>query len=254
MSGLLADNILAENALAQNLSKVQQKIQHCAQKAERDINEIRLIVVSKTRSLDEVKAVASLGQNCFAENTIQDAMTKIPQLNNTALEWHFIGHLQSKKAGKIPGYFQWIHSIDSIKLAQKLSNAMLNNSQNSTNPEARLNCLIQVNVSGEASKSGLKPSEVKPFLQHVLDQQFPCLKWRGLMTIGVQGDVQQTRNAFVQLRELQQSCKAELSMPEFDQLSMGMSGDYCLAIEEGATLVRVGTSVFGQRSVEKTMA
>ena len=123
---------------------------------------------------------------------------------------------------------------------------MLNNSLNS-----RLNCLIQVNVSGEASKSGLKPAQVKSFLQEVLDQQLPCLVWRGLMTIGVSGDEQQTRNAFVQLRELQQSCKAELSVPEFDQLSMGMSDDYCLAIEEGATMVRVGTSVFGQRSVKK---
>ena len=230
------------NTIAENLSKVQQKIQQCAERAGRDVNEICLVAVSKTRSLDEVKAVASLGQSAFGENTIQDAMSKIPGLSSTSLEWHFIGHLQSKKAGKIPGYFQWIHSVDSIKLAQKLSNAMSNNSQNS-----RLNCLIQVNVSGEDSKSGLKPAEVKPFLQDVLDQQFPCLVWRGLMTIGVQGDEQQTRNAFAQLRELQQSCKAEFSLHEFDQLSMGMSGDYCLAIEEGATLVRVGTSIFGAR-------
>jgi len=234
--------------IAEKLAKVQKKIQRCAQKVDRDINEIRLIVVSKTRTLDEVEFVVSLGQNCFAENTIQDAMSKIPQLNNSALEWHFIGHLQSKKAVKIPGYFQWIHSIDSIKLAQKLSNAMLNNSRDLTNPDARLNCLIQVNVSEEDSKSGLKLSEVKPFLQNVLDKPLPGLIWRGLMTIGVQGDEQQTRNAFAQLRELQQSCRAELSMPEFDQLSMGMSGDYCLAIEEGATMVRVGTSIFGQRN------
>ena len=233
---------VAENLLAVNLDRVQQKIQQCAEKAGRDSNEIRLIAVSKTRSLDEVKSVASPGQNAFGENTIQDAMTKIPQLNNKALEWHFIGHLQSKKAGKIPGYFQWIHSVDSIKLAQKLSNAMLNNSKNS-----RLNCLIQVNVSGEDSKSGLKPAEVKPFLQDVLNQQLPCLVWRGLMTIGVSGDESQTRSAFAQLRELQQSCKTEFGLPDFDQLSMGMSGDYCLAIKEGATMVRVGTSIFGQR-------
>ena len=228
--------------LAENLSKVQQEIQQCAERAGRDINDVCLIAVSKTRSLEEVKEIVSLGQNAFGENTIQDAMSKIPHLSNTKLAWHFIGHLQSKKAGKIPGYFQWIHSVDSIKLAQKLSNAMLNNSKNS-----RLNCLIQVNVSGEDSKSGLDPAEVKSFLQEVLDKQFPCLLWRGLMTIGVQGDEQQTRKAFAQLRELQQSCRAEFDLPKFDQLSMGMSGDYCLAIEEGATLVRVGTSIFGQR-------
>ena len=226
---------------ASNLLSVQQEIQQCAERAGRDSNEIRLIAVSKTRSLDEVKSVASLGQVCFGENTIQDAMTKIPYLNQN-VEWHFIGHLQSKKAGKIPGYFQWIHSVDSIKLAQKLSNAMLSNSKNST-----LNCLIQVNVSGEDSKSGLKPAEVKSFLQDVITQQFPCLVWRGLMTIGVQGEKQQTRHAFAQLRKLQQACKAEFELQDFDQLSMGMSGDYCLAIEEGATMVRVGTSIFGER-------
>jgi len=234
---------VADNVLAENLSRVQQKIQRCAEKAGRDINEISLVAVSKTRSLDEVKSVISLGQSSFGENTIQDALSKIPHLSDNTLEWHFIGHLQSKKAGKLPGYFQWIHSVDSIKLAQKLSNAMHNYSKNS-----QLNCLIQVNVSGEDSKSGLKPAEVKPFLQDVLNQQFPCLRWRGLMTIGVQGDEQQTRDAFAQLRELQQSCTAEFSLPEFDQLSMGMSGDYCLAIEEGATLIRVGTSIFGQRA------
>lgn len=208
------------------------------------MNDICLIAVSKTRSLAEVQSVISLGQSGFGENTIQDAMTKIPMLNQQALEWHFIGHLQSKKAGKIPGYFQWIHSIDSIKLAQKLSTAMSNYSKNST-----LNCLIQVNVSGEDSKSGLPAEAVKPFLRELLDLQLPCLRWRGLMTIGVRGDEQQSRNAFTQLRILQQSCRDEFDLPVFDQLSMGMSGDYCLAIEEGATLIRVGTSIFGQRDV-----
>lgn len=237
MSGSSAKKVLAEN-----LASVRHKIQQCAQKAGRDIDDIKLIAVSKTRSLEEVKSVAGLGQNCFAENTIQDAMTKIPYLVNSSLEWHFIGHLQSKKAGKLPGYFQWIHSVDSFKLAKKLSTAMQNYSRNST-----LNCLIQVNVSGEDSKSGLNPAEVKPYLREILDQQFPCLVWRGLMTIGVQGDEQQTRDAFAKLRELQQSCRDYFRLAEFDQLSMGMSDDYCLAIEEGATMVRVGTSIFGHR-------
>jgi pyridoxal phosphate enzyme (YggS family) len=229
-------------SLAENLTAVRHKIQQCAEAAGRDVSDIQLIAVSKTRSLQAVQAVAALEQTAFGENTIQDAMTKIPQLNNQALQWHFIGHLQSKKAGKIPGYFQWIHSVDSLKLAQKLSHAMASNSKNSI-----LNCLIQVNVSGEDSKSGLKPDAVRPFLREVLDQRFPCLSWRGLMTIGVRGDEQQTRQAFSQLRELQQSCRDEFALAEFDQLSMGMSGDYCLAIAEGATLVRVGTSIFGQR-------
>lgn len=228
--------------LADNLSAVQQKIQQCAEKAGRDVKDIRLIAVSKTRSLDEVKSLAELGQNCFGENTIQDAMTKIPYLNQRGVEWHFIGHLQSKKAGRLPGYFQWIHSVDSIRLAQKLSSAMQNKTKN-----AVLNCLIQVNVSGETSKSGLMPVEVKPFLQQALDLELPCLQWRGLMTIGIKGDDKKTRKAFAVLKELQQSCKTEFGLQNFDQLSMGMSGDYCMAIEEGATMVRVGTSIFGSR-------
>jgi len=227
--------------LADNLLVVQQNIQRCAERAGRDVNQIHLIVVSKTRSLEEVKAVASLGQKHFGENTIQDAMTKIPHLTQD-VEWHFIGHLQSKKAGKLPGYFQWIHSVDSIKLAQKLSSAMQAHTKH-----AVLNCLIQVNVSGEETKSGLLCDEVKPFLQQVLKLELPCLKWRGLMTIGVKGDEPQTRNAFARLRVLQETCKADFGLQDFDQLSMGMSGDYCLAIEEGATMVRVGTSIFGQR-------
>lgn len=231
------------SVIAENLSCVQQKILSCAEKSGRDVNEIKLIAVSKTRSLEEVEAVVDLGITSLAENTIQDAMTKIPYFpHQLDVEWHFIGHLQSKKAGKLPGYFQWIHSVDSLKLAQKLSSAMMNNSKN-----AVLNCLIQVNVSGEKTKSGLMPDEVKPFLQEILKQALPCLQWRGLMTIGVQGDEQQTRRAFSQLKELQESCKAEFSLNHFDQLSMGMSGDYCLAIEEGATMLRVGTSIFGRR-------
>ena len=231
-----------DNRLADNLAAVLRQIQSCAQRAGRDQADIQLIVVSKTRTLDEVQAIDALGQHHFGENTIQDAMSKIPYLNSSHAEWHFIGHLQSKKAGKLPGYFQWIHSVDSLKLAQKLSTAMSNKAKNS-----QLNCLIQVNVSGEVSKSGLMPAEVESFLKEVLERQLPCLKWRGLMTIGVQGNELQTRQAFAQLREIQQACKQKFKLDDFDQLSMGMSGDYCLAIEEGATMVRVGTSIFGPR-------
>ncbi len=234
---------MVDNSLAENLAALQKEIQQCAEKAGRDSKSIRLIAVSKTRQLKEVQAIADLGQVRFGENTIQDAMTKIPYLGHQ-LEWHFIGHLQSKKAGKLPGYFQWVHSVDSIKLAQKLSTAMLGHASS-----AALNCLIQVNVSGEETKSGLMPAEVKPFLREVLALKLPAIKWRGLMTIGVAGNEQQTRDAFIQLRRLQESCSEQFELADFDQLSMGMSGDYCLAIEEGATMVRVGTAIFGARKV-----
>ncbi len=243
--------------LAENLAGVQQKIIECANRSGRDVNDIRLIAVSKTRSLDEVKAIAELGQCCFGENTIQDAMTKISNLNSTAInnaamnytamnyteiEWHYIGHLQSKKAGKIPGYFQWIHSVDSLKLAQKLSFAMRANAKKSA-----LNCLIQVNVSNEQGKSGLSPVEVGDFIGQVLQLELPCVHWRGLMTIGIRGDEERTRDVFAQLKKLQEKCVVEFGLSKFDQLSMGMSDDYCVAIEEGATMIRLGTSIFGQR-------
>jgi pyridoxal phosphate enzyme (YggS family) len=234
---------IADNLRADNLHRVQQNIKHCAEQSGRDSSDITLVAVSKTRSLSEVQSVVALGQTTFAENTIQDAMSKIPHLSNElAMEWHFIGHLQSKKAGKIPGYFQWIHSVDSIKLAQKLSSAMLKNYQH-----AVLNCLIQVNVSGEESKYGLTPEQLKGFLQQLSTLALPCLQWRGLMTIGVRGDEQKTRKVYAQLRALQENCRKEFALENFDQLSMGMSDDYCLAIEEGATIVRVGTSIFGKR-------
>ena len=234
----------SRSAVTARLEAVQQEISHCAQRAGRDAKDIQLIAVSKTRTLEEVKVVAELGQRCFGENTIQDAMTKVPFMGADT-EWHFIGHLQSKKAGKLAGHFQWIHSVDSLKLAQKLSNAMLNHSSDSI-----LNCLVQVNVSGEESKSGLTPEQVKPFLKEVLALELPCLRWRGLMTIGVRGDEQQTRAAFRRLKDLLLSCQSEFGLRAFDQLSMGMSGDYCLAIEEGATMIRVGTSIFGARDYE----
>ena len=229
--------------LAENLLRVKKEIERCAVISGRDANSVKLITVSKTRSLEEVEAVVALGQSCLGENTVQDAMIKIPHLSSQDIEWHFIGHLQSKKAGKLPGYFQWIHSVDSIKLAKKLSSALSSHSKNSV-----LNCLIQVNVSGEETKSGLLLDEVKPFLREVLQQELPCLSWRGLMTIGVQANEDQTRNAFSQLRVLQESCREEFTLKDFDQLSMGMSNDYCLAIEEGATIIRVGTSIFGEKS------
>jgi uncharacterized pyridoxal phosphate-containing UPF0001 family protein len=202
--------------LEENLVRVKKEIERCAVIAGRDANSVKLIAVSKTRSLEEVETVVALGQSCLGENTVQDAMTKIPHLSSQDIEWHFIGHLQSKKAGKLPGYFQWIHSVDSLKLAKRLSSAQID--------------------------------EVEPFLQEVLQHDLPCLRWRGLMTIGVRSNEEKTRHAFSQLRELQQACKKKFHLENFDQLSMGMSGDYCLAIEEGATMVRVGTSIFGERS------
>jgi len=226
-----------------NLAAVKRHIHDCAVRSGRVPGDITLVAVSKTRSLDEVKLAIDAGQDDFGENTVQDALTKIPELRGTRSKWHFIGHLQSKKAKLIPANFHWVHSVDSLKLAQKLSNAMLNSEE-----DTDINCLVQVNVSDEASKSGLNRTEIVPFIDELLQLELPCISWRGLMTIGVQGDDASSRAAFSELRLMLDRCQREFGLVDFDQLSMGMSNDYPIAIEEGSTMVRVGTAIFGERS------
>ena len=226
-----------------NLAAVKRHIHDCAVRSGRVPGDITLVAVSKTRSLDEVKLAIDAGQDDFGENTVQDALTKIPELRGTRSKWHFIGHLQSKKAKLIPANFHWVHSVDSLKLAQKLSNAMLNSEE-----DTDINCLVQVNVSDEASKSGLNRTEIVPFIDELLQLELPCISWRGLMTIGVQGDDASSRTAFSELRFMLDRCQREFGLVDFDQLSMGMSNDYPIAIEEGSTMVRVGTAIFGERS------
>ncbi len=183
----------------------------------------------------------ALGQQVFGENTVQDAMRKVPFLP-PRVEWHFIGHLQSRKAGKLPGHFQWLHSLDRLKLARRLSSAFQERL-----PDGELNCLVQVNLANDPAKSGISEKALMPFIEQLLSQPLPGLRWRGLMTIGVRGDREQTRRVFSRLRDLQQQCQRRFDLPAFDQLSMGMSNDYALAIEEGATLLRIGTALFGER-------
>ena len=231
--------------VADNLRFTNERIRQLSIDAGRAVDEVCLIAVSKTRSLSEVEQAIAAGQTVFGENTVQDALTKISQLAESGhqnIEWHFIGHLQSKKSKQVAEHFQWIHTVDSLKLAQKLSVAMQQH-----NPNSVLNCLLQVNVSGEMSKSGLSRCETIALLEELQKLNLPNLAWRGLMTIGVQADETETRKAFSDLRELRNECQKQFDLKEFDQLSMGMSNDYDIAIEEGATMVRVGTQLFGQR-------
>ena len=231
--------------IADNLKSTRERIQQLSLDAGRTVDDVCLIAVSKTRSLAEVKKAIAAGQTVFAENTVQDALTKIPQLAETTqsnLEWHFIGHLQSKKSKQVAENFQWIHTVDSLKLAQKLSAAMQQHK-----PDGVLNCLLQVNLSGEESKSGLSREELIALLDKLVELNLPNLAWRGLMTIGVNDDVAETRKAFSNLRKLLEECQQRSGLKNFDQLSMGMSDDYAIAIEEGSTMVRIGTDLFGKR-------
>lgn len=229
--------------IARRLTSIREQIDQLALKAKRNPDEIRLVVVSKTRTVDEVRAAVDFGCVDFGENTLQDAMTKIPEFTDVNLNWHFIGHLQSNKTKHIPGNFNWLHTLDSLKLAKRLSDTF---ERSDTNDE--LQCLIQVNVSGEESKSGIHVDDLCSLVEQIQSENLTGIRLRGLMTIGVNADVEQTRNVFRKLKELQVKISQQFGLSDFDQLSMGMSGDYEIAIEEGATMIRLGTSVFGERS------
>jgi len=230
------------SVITENLAAIKEHVEELSVVSGRSAESVKLIAVSKTRSYQEVRQAIDAGQSDFGENTIQDALTKIPECAGHAIDWHFIGHLQSKKAKHIPDNFQWLHSVDSLKLAQKLSAEIVRHHKN-----LELNCLLQVNVAEETSKSGLTQTEVMPFLDELLQQKLPGLNWRGLMTIGVQGNEVQTGTAFSVLRNLLNKCQQTSGLKDFDQLSMGMSSDYAIAIQEGSTMVRIGTAIFGDR-------
>ena len=229
-------------SVADKIQLIKRNIEGAAKNAGRSVDEIKLIAVSKTRNVTELQQAIDAGLNVFGENTVQDAMTKIPVLGTEKNEWHFIGHLQSKKVKFIPNNFRWIHTIDSIQLAKKLSDAMV-----MAGVKKDLNCLMQVNVTGESTKSGVPVLTLNAFIDELLSMDFPCLRWRGMMTIGVKDDSEKTRDGFIRLRESLDLHKKKFNPDDFDQLSMGMSEDYPIAIEEGATMIRLGTSIFGNR-------
>ena len=221
------------------LTDIRARIKTAAATAGRNPANIRLIAVSKTRSLQAVKALAAEGQIDFAENTIQDAETKIPFCN--ALSWHFIGHLQSNKTKFIPALFEWVHSIDSFKLVRRLDAAASDSSK-------KINILLQVNTAQDENKAGIDAQQLFPLAEQILSASFENIKLKGLMTIGLRQATQiQTQQTFYDLRKLAESAAAEFGDEYFSELSMGMSGDFEIAIAEGATMVRVGTALFGER-------
>jgi pyridoxal phosphate enzyme (YggS family) len=227
--------------IAANLARVNAAIQDAAMKAGRNPAEVKLIAVSKTQPAAAVAAAVAAGQRRFGENTVQDALTKIPGFAGQGLEWHFIGHLQSNKARHIPGHFQWLHSLDSLKLAERAARF-------AADANATLNALIEVNVGRDPAKHGIAPEEVVPLLEQLLKANLRALALRGLMAIGPHPATETARRAaFAALRALRDQCVARFALPAFTELSMGMSDDFREAILEGSTLVRIGTAIFGQR-------
>ena len=217
-----------------NIEVVRQRIANACQRAGRSPDEITIVAVTKTVEPAAITTALKLGIRHFGENRVQEADTKIRQLSwlEPCPTWHMVGHLQTNKAKVAIEIFDIIHSVDSIRLAEVLSRRT----------QKLLPILLEVNVSGEASKSGFLPAEVEPALEPI--SQLPQLEIRGLMTIApLVADAEQVRPIFRQLRSLRDS----LALKE---LSMGMTDDFEVAIEEGATLVRIGRAIFGEREIK----
>lgn len=219
------------------LSAVQQRIARACLLAGRDPAEVVLLAVSKTRSAAELRELASQGQQCFGENYLQEALEKMAVLPDLALEWHFIGPIQSNKTRPIAEHFSWVHSVDRLKIAQRLS-------EQRPPPLGPLNICLQVNISGEASKSGVGLNALPELAQQVA--ALPQLRLRGLMAIPAPADDEaEQRRPFQALRQAMEQLNAQGL--QLDTLSMGMSDDLEAAIAEGASMVRIGTALFGPR-------
>ena len=222
--------------LDQRLSATLQSLENAAKGAHRPVP--RLLAVSKTQSATAVAALASAGQRAFGENYVQEAQAKVAELASLQLEWHLIGHLQSNKAEIAAGLFDWVQGVDRMKLV-----AALARSRPSHLPP--LNVLIQVNIDDEASKHGCRPDEV-PQLEASIAAE-PRLALRGLMAIPApHSEIERRRAAYNAMSTLFQSLASRHG--QVDTLSMGMSDDFPLAIAEGATMVRIGTALFGPRA------
>lgn len=229
-------------SISANLQAVNARILAAARAAGRDAGSVRLLAVSKTKPADDVRLAAQAGQSAFGENYVQEGVDKIAELADLGLEWHFIGPLQSNKTRLVAESFDWVHSIDRLKIAERLS------AQRGAGLQP-LNVCIQVNVSGETSKSGVTPAEVPALAAAVA--ALPRLRLRGLMCIPEPSpDERLVRSRFAALRGIKDALSAT-GLP-LDTLSMGMSHDLEAAIEEGATIVRIGTAIFGERMSPET--
>jgi pyridoxal phosphate enzyme (YggS family) len=225
------------NIIATRLQQVRQRINDAEQRFARIPHSVMLLAVSKTHSVDEIRAAIVAGQRCFGENYVQEALEKMALLASERLEWHFIGDIQTNKTKAIAQNFAWVHSVSRWKIAQRLN-------EHRTAHLSPLNICLQVNISQEASKSGISFAELPAFAMAV--NQLPHLKLRGLMAIPMPAaDFAQQRLPYRQLHEalLELQNKGLI----LDTLSIGMTHDLEAAIAEGSTLVRIGTAIFGKR-------
>ncbi|WP_158937811.1 YggS family pyridoxal phosphate-dependent enzyme [Burkholderia sp. S171] len=230
---------MSSSHVARHLDEVRQRIAKAAADASRDASSVTLLAVSKTFPAEDVRAAFDAGQRAFGENYVQEAVAKISELADlrSEVEWHFIGPLQSNKTKVVAENFDWVHSVDRLKIAERLSDQRGDNM-------AALNICLQVNVSGEASKSGVTPDETLALARAIA--ALPKLRLRGLMAIPEPaGTLDEQRAPHRRLREIMDTLRADGL--ELDTLSMGMSADIEAAILEGSTMVRIGTAIFGAR-------
>ena len=227
--------------IADNLTAVKERMEQATRKSGREPDAVRLVVVSKTVPVERIAEAGTIDGCVFGENKVQEARDKIEALGTESYRWHFIGHLQRNKVKYIPGLFELIHSVDNLELAEEIH-------RHSLKHDLVTLVLIQVNVSGEASKSGVLPDKLEELLKSVVSLN--GISVRGLMTIPpFDPDPEKSRNHFSALRNLRDRMqKVNIENICMDELSMGMSNDFEVAIEEGATWVRVGSAIFGDRA------
>jgi pyridoxal phosphate enzyme (YggS family) len=224
--------------LAENLQRVNERIAQACARAGRDRSSVRILAVTKTHPPEVVKQAADLGLTLFGENKVQEAKAKIP-LCPGRLHWHMIGHLQTNKCRDAVELFEMVQGVDSLKLAEELDKRAEQSSKT-------LQILLEVNIVGEGSKFGYKPEHLLAELNTI--NALPRLEMHGLMSIPPWTPLpERVRPVFRRLRELKTECEQRLGAP-LPELSMGMSGDFEVAIEEGATMVRIGTALFGERT------
>ena len=233
-------------SLKERLTELSTELAELATQAGRSPEEIKLIAVSKTHPSELIAEAFQAGQVRFGENRVQEASEKIEKLQNLGIEWHLIGHLQKNKARFCPGRFDWIHSVDSQELLELLEKQCALQSQ-------PIQILLQANLSQEDSKSGVSDYDN---LCRLLEktQDFQWLRCRGLMTMAAAtDDANKIRKTFSQLRTWLEKLRNEFTLTTFTELSMGMSSDYRIAVAEGATMVRLGTALFGERNKPLTV-
>ena len=226
--------------IKENVARVQERIASACRRCGRQPEDVKLLAISKTFPAECVRAAYEAGLREFGENRVQEAQAKRPALSDLSITWHLVGHLQTNKARTARELFHWVHSVDSFRLAQRLE-------QSAAPGSGRLPVLLEVNLGGEESKAGVGEKEIIPLAEQV--SQLPALELRGLMVIPpFFDDPEKVRPYFRRLCELAREIEARnLPNVSMRELSMGMSHDFEVAIEEGSTIIRVGTAIFGAR-------